>query len=77
MNTVQLDQWFRAADEDRDGVIGGAEAVRFFQRSGLAQEVLGQVRGNASLPICAACARCQRLRRGAGRCCRSIAPVLP
>jgi hypothetical protein len=44
---VQLDQWFRAADEDRDGVVGGGEAVRFFQRSGLAQEVLGQVRSAA------------------------------
>lgn len=43
MDVVTLEQWFKAADEDRDGVIKGAEAVRFFQRSGLAQDVLGQV----------------------------------
>lgn len=29
--------WFAAADLDRDGVLGGAEAVQFFQRSGLPQ----------------------------------------
>lgn len=29
--------WFAAADLDRDGVLGGAEAVAFFQRSGLPQ----------------------------------------
>lgn len=41
-----LDQtWFKLADEDHDGVVGGAEAVKFFLRSGLSQAVLGQVRG--------------------------------
>ena len=30
-------QWFVAADLDRDGVLTGAEAVAFFQRSGLPQ----------------------------------------
>ena len=29
--------WFVLADADRDGVISGAEAVAFFQRSGLPQ----------------------------------------
>jgi len=29
--------WFAAADRDRDGVLGGAEAVQFFQLSGLPQ----------------------------------------
>ncbi len=37
------EQWFRLADEDKDGAVGGAEAVRFFMRSGLQQAVLGQV----------------------------------
>lgn len=40
---TQLEQWFRLADEDRDGWIGGGEAVKFFTKSGLPQEVLGQV----------------------------------
>jgi hypothetical protein len=35
--------WFRLADQDGDGAVGGAEAVRFFTRSGLPQDVLGQV----------------------------------
>ena len=34
---------FRLADEDRDGAISGGEAVKFFLRSGLSQECLGQV----------------------------------
>ncbi|KAJ9522271.1 hypothetical protein QJQ45_008099 [Haematococcus lacustris] len=38
-------QWFRIADQDGDGVVGGAEAVRFFQRSALDQSTLGQVTG--------------------------------
>lgn len=38
-----VEQWFRIADEDRDGGVGGAEAVRFFTKSGLPQDVLGQV----------------------------------
>ena len=38
------EQWFRLADEDKDGVISGPEAVRFFTKSGLPQNVLGQVR---------------------------------
>lgn len=39
----QIEAWFRLADTDRDGAIGGAEAVAFFTRSGLPQDVLGQV----------------------------------
>lgn len=39
----QIEQWFRLADEDRDGGVGGAEAVKFFTKSGLPQDVLGQV----------------------------------
>jgi hypothetical protein len=38
------EQWFKLADEDKDGVISGPEAVRFFTKSGLPQNVLGQVR---------------------------------
>lgn len=34
---------FRVADADRDGAVGGVEAVQFFARSGLPQESLGQV----------------------------------
>ena len=30
-------QWFSLADRDRDGSISGAEAVQFFQLSGLPQ----------------------------------------
>jgi hypothetical protein len=43
MANPQMEHWFRLADEDRDGGVGGAEAVRFFTKSGLPQEVLGQV----------------------------------
>lgn len=47
------EQWFKIADEDQDGAIAGVEAVKFFGRSGLAQETLGQVssssEGNKSL----------------------------
>ena len=38
-----LEQWFKLADADADGKVGGAEAVQFFMRSGLHQAVLGQV----------------------------------
>jgi len=40
----QIEIWFRLADEDKDGAIAGAEAVKFFTKSGLPQDVLGQVR---------------------------------
>lgn len=40
------EQWFRLADEDRDGQVGGAEAVKFYLKSGLQQAVLGQVSWN-------------------------------
>lgn len=43
------EQWFRVADEDKDGAVGGAETVRFFMRSGLQQAVLGHV-GNILYP---------------------------
>lgn len=39
----QAEGWFKLADQDGDGAVGGAEAVRFFTRSGLPQDVLGQV----------------------------------
>lgn len=38
-----FDNWFRVADKDRDGVVSGAEAVEFFQRSKLPQPTLFQV----------------------------------
>lgn len=38
------EQRFQIADEDRDNVISGNEAVKFLFRSGLSQAVLGQVR---------------------------------
>lgn len=64
-------QWFVLADEDRDGAIAGAEAVKFFSRSGLDQMTLGQVRAQGAvhmLPImgCRA-ARWQRERGGTWR----------
>jgi hypothetical protein len=45
MANPHVEHWFRLADEDRDGGVGGAEAVRFFTKSGLPQDVLGQVIG--------------------------------
>ena len=36
--------WFRFADENKSGMIEGGEAVAFFGRSGLPQDVLAQVR---------------------------------
>lgn len=38
-----FESWFRIADENRDNVISGAEAVKFFQRSNLSQETLFKV----------------------------------
>ncbi len=46
----QIEAWFKLADQDGDGVVGGAEAVRFFTRSGLPQDVLGQV-GSCDLAL--------------------------
>jgi hypothetical protein len=43
----QAEGWFKLADQDGDGAVGGAEAVRFFTRSGLPQDVLGQVRSSS------------------------------
>mmetsp|Transcript_13483 Transcript_13483/g.40790 ORF Transcript_13483/g.40790 Transcript_13483/m.40790 type:complete len:521 (+) Transcript_13483:285-1847(+) len=38
-----LDSWFRIADRDGDGRVGGNEAVEFFRRSGLNKEPLFQI----------------------------------
>lgn len=43
-NFSLFEQWFRLADEDNDGKVAGAEAVKFFKRSELPQPVLAQVR---------------------------------
>ena len=37
------DRWFAAADADADGRLTGADAVAFFQRSGLPRDVLARV----------------------------------
>ena len=42
-NVDLFDAYFRRADLDRDGRISGAEAVSFFQGSGLPKHVLAQV----------------------------------
>ncbi|KAM4089592.1 hypothetical protein ACB094_07G165100 [Castanea mollissima] len=42
-NVDLFDTYFRRADLDRDGKISGAEAVSFFQGSGLSQQVLAQI----------------------------------
>lgn len=42
-NVDLFDAYFRRADLDRDGRISGAEAVAFFQASGLPKPVLAQV----------------------------------
>lgn len=41
--TKESTKWFQYADQDKDGAIAGAEAVTFFQRSGLDTATLGQV----------------------------------
>lgn len=38
-----LERWFTLADVNRDGRIEGAEAITFFQRSGLPRETLKEV----------------------------------
>ncbi|KAK4284920.1 hypothetical protein QN277_001688 [Acacia crassicarpa] len=42
-NVDLFDAYFRRADLDRDGRISGAEAVAFFQGSGLSKQVLAQI----------------------------------
>ncbi|KAK7371780.1 hypothetical protein VNO80_05145 [Phaseolus coccineus] len=42
-NVDLFDAYFRRADLDRDGRISGAEAVSFFQGSGLPKQVLAQI----------------------------------
>ena len=41
----QFEAYFKRADLDQDGRISGAEAVSFFQGSGLPKQVLAQVCG--------------------------------
>eukprot|EP00884_Botryococcus_braunii_P008864 jgi/Botrbrau1/1797/Bobra.0217s0048.1 len=43
MEVDLFESWFRIADEDRDNIISGAEAVKFFQRSNLSQETLFKI----------------------------------
>lgn len=42
-NQDTFEVYFRRADLDGDGKISGAEAVAFFQGSGLSKQVLAQV----------------------------------
>lgn len=42
-NLDQFESFFKRADLDQDGRISGAEAVAFFQGSGLNKQVLAQV----------------------------------
>ena len=43
MDAELFNDWFHLADLDHNGVISGAEAVEFFQRSALSQDTLFQV----------------------------------
>ena len=43
-------RWFQLADQDRDRRLGGAEAVAFFQRSGLPKRSLAEVRHGPGSP---------------------------
>ncbi|KAK9844100.1 hypothetical protein WJX81_004424 [Elliptochloris bilobata] len=43
MDVDLFNEWFRIADTDHDNLVSGAEAVTFFQRSGLTQDTLFQV----------------------------------
>ena len=47
----QFEAYFKRADLDQDGRISGAEAVSFFQGSGLPQQVLAQVCGRLILGV--------------------------
>jgi epidermal growth factor receptor substrate 15 len=51
-NVDLFDAYFRRADLDRDGRISGAEAVSFFQASGLSKQVLAQVLLFLYLSVC-------------------------
>ncbi|KAL7588789.1 hypothetical protein Lser_V15G39732 [Lactuca serriola] len=42
-NTDQFESYFKRADLDQDGRVSGAEAVSFFQASGLPKSVLAQI----------------------------------
>eukprot|EP00894_Picocystis_sp_ML_P004296 jgi/Pico_ML_1/54813/g675.t2 len=44
------DKWFQMADQDYDGLVSGAEAVAFFQKSGLDQSVLAEDMGYLTRP---------------------------
>ncbi len=48
MDADLFNAWFQVADQDRDGLISGGEAVTFFQRSGLSQDTLFQAGRPAS-----------------------------
>eukprot|EP00798_Chlamydomonas_sp_ICE-L_P018643 gene18643-25158_t len=43
MDLSSIQAFFKIADQDRDGVLTGGEAVGFFSRSGLSTECLGQI----------------------------------
>ncbi len=51
MDADIFNAWFQVADQDRDGLISGGEAVAFFQRSGLSQDTLFQV-GQPASALC-------------------------
>ena len=51
-NVDLFDAYFRRADLDPDGRISGAEAVSFFQGSGLPKQVLAQVQYPLLSPLC-------------------------
>ncbi len=40
-----FDSWYRIADVNKDGKVGGGEAVPFLQRSGLSKDALFKVSG--------------------------------
>ena len=56
MDADLFDEWFRIADRDRDGKVSGAEAVDFFQKSGLSKETLFEAGFAAVKPmVCLLC----------------------
>jgi EH domain-containing protein 1 len=52
-NAATYDRWFKVADSDQDGRLTGADAVAFFQRSGLPRDVLARVWDLANSSRCA------------------------
>jgi|APAra0007618328_1042625.scaffolds.fasta_scaffold08547_3 hypothetical protein len=59
-NMDQFEAYFKRADLDGDGRISGAEAVGFFQGSGLSKQVLAQVNISSWISLLSDCFSLER-----------------